>query len=177
MNLKYLIHDKIWVINNFLDFKSYKNLHKKIIKERKNIKFSTTEGKWSTDLIKNIKPPLASRVKNYAPLEKLKTLIKYNPFHQLKDIKEMNCLIHYMKKGAGINWHDDHDWKYGITYYVNCRWNPQWGGEFMFKDKKNYGFIPFTKNSLVIVKSPLEHKVNPVINPIIPRITVQIFVK
>jgi len=44
-------------------------------------------------------------------------------------------------------------------------------------------YPPFLKletyvgNSLVIVKSPLEHKVNPIRSKIMPRITIQIFMK
>ena len=47
----------------------------------------------------------------------------------------------------------------------------------MFTDDKGHGFLPYVGNSLVVVKSPLEHKVNPVRSKIIPRITVQMFMK
>jgi Rps23 Pro-64 3,4-dihydroxylase Tpa1-like proline 4-hydroxylase len=82
-----------------------------------------------------------------------------------------------MKKGAGINWHDDHTWKYGATYYINRRWNENWSGEFMFKDKNSHGYLPCRGNSLVIVKAPIQHKVNPVLSPIMPRMSIQIFMR
>ena len=82
-----------------------------------------------------------------------------------------------MKNKSGINWHSDVSWKYGATYYLNHRWNIHWGGEFMFADKAAHGFLPITGNSLVIVKSPFDHKVNPVLSPIMPRISVQMFMK
>ena len=47
----------------------------------------------------------------------------------------------------------------------------------MFTDDNGHGWIPPVGNSLVIIKSPLTHKVNPVLSPIVPRITVQIFMK
>ena len=47
----------------------------------------------------------------------------------------------------------------------------------MFADNVAHGFIPITGNSLVIVKSPFKHKVNPVLSPVMPRISVQIFMK
>ena len=47
----------------------------------------------------------------------------------------------------------------------------------MFSDKLGHGFLPFVGNSLVIVKSPLEHKVNPVRSNVMPRITVQMFME
>ena len=83
---------------------------------------------------------------------------------------EINSNIHYMEKGAGINWHNDASWKYGATYYLNNRWNQNWGGEFMFTSKNGHGYIPIVGNSLVIIKSPLEHKVNPVLSPLIPKL-------
>ena len=82
-----------------------------------------------------------------------------------------------MSKNSGINWHDDGQWKYGATYYLNNRWHKQWGGEFMFTDSNGHGFLPVVGNSLVIVKAPLPHKVNPVLSPILPRLSVQIFMK
>ena len=47
----------------------------------------------------------------------------------------------------------------------------------MFTDGNGHGFLPVMGNSLVIVKAPLTHKVNPVLSPIIPRISVQMFMK
>ena len=81
-----------------------------------------------------------------------------------------------MKNNSGINWHDDGGHEYGITYYINRRWNPAFGGEFLFMDKNANGFIPLVGNSLVIVKAPFKHKVTPVMNPLVPRKTIQIFI-
>ena len=99
------------------------------------------------------------------------------PSTLVDDSKEMSPTIHYMKKGSGINWHNDYKWKYGATYYINRRWHPQWGGEFMFTDGAGHGWIPVTGNSLVIIKSPIQHKVNPVLTNIMPRISIQMFMK
>ena len=62
-----------------------------------------------------------------------------------------------MKKGAGINWHSDESWKYGATYYVNNRWNTQFGGELMFTSENGHGYIPVVGNSLV--KVPLKDEI------------------
>jgi Rps23 Pro-64 3,4-dihydroxylase Tpa1-like proline 4-hydroxylase len=47
----------------------------------------------------------------------------------------------------------------------------------MFKYKFSHGYLPCRGNSLVIVKTPLEHKVNPVLSPIMPRMSIQIFMR
>ena len=177
MRLSYSIPEKVWWITNFLDYTMYKGIHDAIIKERDSINLHTSEGVWPEYLINNIQPPLRSEVNKYTPFEQLKTLVRHNAYFQLKNVEKMSTTIHYMKKGAGINWHDDGEWKYGATFYINHKWHKQWGGEFMFTDNNGHGWIPPVGNSLVIVKAPISHKVNPVLSPIMPRISVQIFMK
>jgi len=177
VKLSYSIPGKIWWITNFLDYATYAGMHNAIIRERNKINLHTSKGIWGDYLIDNIVPPLRNSVKNYPPFEKLKTLVKLNPYFQINDIENMTTNIHYMKKGSGINWHNDGTWKYGATYYLNHKWHKQWGGEFMFTDANGHGFLPVVGNSLVIVKAPIPHKVNPVLSPLMPRISVQIFMK
>ncbi len=177
MKLAYSIPEKIWWIHNFLDYNMYKGIHDAIFKERKKINLHTSNGVWDDDLINNIVPPLRSEVSNYQPFERLKTLVRHNAYFRLPKLNHMSTTIHYMKKGSGINWHSDGLWEYGATYYINHKWHKQWGGEFMFTDNRGHGWIPPVGNSLVIVKAPIAHKVNPVLSPIIPRISVQIFMK
>tara|TARA_R110002020_G_scaffold211854_2_gene418097 strand:- start:1972 stop:2574 length:603 start_codon:yes stop_codon:yes gene_type:complete len=177
MKLEYSAPGKIWWISNFLDYNLYKGIHDAIIKERKKINLHSTKGIWSEDLINNLIPPMRSEVSKYKPFEHLKTLVKHNVFFQLKNVKKMSTVIHYMKTGTGINWHNDENWNYGATFYINHKWNEQWGGEFMFHDDKGHGWIPLVGNSLVIVKAPFTHKVNPILSPIMPRISVQMFIK
>tara|TARA_R100001510_G_C7612386_1_gene175512 strand:- start:362 stop:910 length:549 start_codon:yes stop_codon:yes gene_type:complete len=182
MNLRLHIPGKVWWIDNFLDYSTYKNIHNSIIKDRNKIKLHSIEKDWPKFLYENIQPPLKSDIMlnkplTYRPFQKLLTLIKHNPFFKLDDVEKNVFLIHYMKKGAGINWHDDSNWKYGITYYVNKRWSKQWGGELLFSHIKGSGYIPIIGNSLLIIKSPIPHKVVPVITDVMPRISVQIFMK
>ena len=177
MKLSYSIPGKVWWITNFLDHPMYRGIHDAIIKEIKKINLHTSKGIWSDNLINNLIPPLRTDVSEYKPFENLKTLVKHNAYFQMKNVEKMSTTIHYMKKGAGINWHDDDKWKYGATYYLNNRWHSQWGGEFMFIDASGRGFLPPVGNSLIIVKAPIPHKVNPVLSPIMPRISIQMFMK
>ena len=177
MKLIYSIPDKLYYIQNFLDYPTYKGIHDAIFKERKSINLHSSKDLWSEKLINNIVPPKRVGVLNYPPFEKLKTLTHHNQFYQLKDFKDITSNIHYMEKGAGINWHDDSGWTYGATYYINNRWNTQFGGELMFNSENGHGYIPVVGNSLLIIKSPLKHKVNPVLSPIIPRVSIQMFIK
>ena len=177
MKLSYSIPGKIWWITNFLDYNLYKGIHDAIFTERNKLNLHNSRKIWPNYLINNLEPPMRVNVKNYKPFEMLTALVKSNPYHQLDFEGKTTTTIHYMKKGAGINWHDDGKSKYGATFYINHRWHRGWGGEFMFTDNTGHGWIPPIGNSVVIVKSPLAHKVNPVLSPIMPRITVQIFIK
>tara|TARA_R100001163_G_C4982572_1_gene138146 strand:- start:47 stop:580 length:534 start_codon:yes stop_codon:yes gene_type:complete len=177
MKLAYSIPGKIWWIHNFLDYDEYKGIHNAIIKQRKQLKLHEVVGAWSPFLYKGLSPTKRVEVNNYPPFEELKTLVKHNPYFTFPELSFMSTTIHYMNKNAGINWHDDGSWKYGATYYLNHKWHKQWGGELMFTDLNGHGFLPVVGNSLVIVKAPLPHKVNPVLSPLLPRISVQVFMK
>tara|TARA_R100001086_G_C11814039_1_gene252350 strand:- start:747 stop:1283 length:537 start_codon:yes stop_codon:yes gene_type:complete len=178
MRLVYSIPNKLWWIHDFLDKETYQGIHNAIIKERKKINLGPAKDHWSDDLINNLISPQVVGVRDYKPFEKLKILVRNNPFFKFdKNVEKMISTIHFLNKGSGINWHNDHLWKYGCSYYLNNKWSTQWGGEFMFADEKAHGFIPIIGNSLVIIKSPFQHKVNTVLSPIMPRISVQIFMR
>ena len=179
MKLIYSIPNKLWYIHNFLDYTFYKDIHNSIIKERKFIELESSKNFWKKTLISNINSPdITKSIHDYPPFKKLKILIQHNPYFKIKkSTNYLNPMIYFWKKGTGINWHDDGNWKYGATYYINHKWNKNWGGEFMFNDENNYGFLPVVGNSLVVVKAPFSHKVNPVISPTMPRITIQIFMR
>ena len=81
-----------------------------------------------------------------------------------------------MQKGSGINWHSDNNANAAATDFINKRWSENWGGEFMFKDKNSHGYIPVVGNSLVLIKTPLMHKVNNILSPCISRLSIQSFV-
>lgn len=180
MKLFYTLPGKVWWIHNFLDYNMYKGIYTAIIREREKINLRTTKDFWEDSLLKNIRPPKRVQVSDYKPFESLKTLVTHNPYLQLKPTdyqNEMTTTIHYMEKGSGIQWHDDTKWTYGATYYLNKNWSSDWGGEFMFADKTSHGFLPVVANSLAVVKSPFVHKVNTVLSPIMPRMSIQIFMR
>jgi len=176
MKLIYSIPDKLYYIQNFLDYPTYKKLHYDVFRS-KLVKLKSTEKTWQKELKHGHKNFVKNTILDikYKPLQKIKILLENNIFHKIK-IKNYIPLIHSMTDGSGINWHDDGRYSYGITYYINRRWNKKFGGEFLFMDKNTNGFIPLVANSLVIVKAPFKHKVSPVQKPIVPRKTIQIFV-
>lgn len=177
MKLIYSIPDKLYYIQNFLDYPTYKKIHYDVFKSNLVV-LKSTKKTWGKELkygYKNFVDNTGLDI-NYPPLQKIKILLENNLFHKLK-IKSYKPLIHSMKNGSGINWHDDTGHVYGVTYYINRRWNIKFGGELLFMDKNSNGFIPLVGNSLIIIKAPFNHKVNPVMKPLVPRKTIQIFIK
>jgi len=175
MNLIYSIPNKIYYIQNFLDYNSYKQLHKSVFKDPLSLKKASET--WDSGLLHGMKksPDRIDLDPSYIVLKKLNILLNTNPFCKINK-KEIEFVLHSMKDGAGINWHDDGNYKFGITYYINRRWNLLFGGEFLFTSETQNGFIPLVGNSLVIVKPPLVHKVASVMKPLVPRKTIQIFI-
>lgn len=177
MKLIYQIPNKLYYIQDFLDYSTYKKLHYDVFRNN-SLLLKSTEKIWSKELsygYKNFVDGTTLDIE-YKPIKMMKILLENNPFQRIK-FNDFNPGIHSMKDGSGINWHDDNKYKYGITYYINRRWNHQFGGEFLFRDENANGFIPLVGNSLVIVKAPLSHKVTPVMKSTVPRKTIQIFVK
>jgi len=176
MKLAYTIPNKLWWIQNFLPPDVFKFVHEQVIKDRNKILFQSCEGIWQKNLHENLVPPQIVKIKGFSLFDHIATLVKHNPFIKGK-VNEISTLLYYMKKGSGINWHDDTNAKYGATLYLNNRWSTKWGGEFMFKHKNGHGWIPPTANSLILIKSPVIHKVNTIIGTEVPRITIQMFLK
>ena len=178
MKLIYNLEDKLFYIQNFLPNHEYKRIHNEIFKEAKKLASLEDASKsWEKSLLNNLKTPKRVQIhENYFKF--YKTLLLHQPFIKIKNFNEsFNFLIHMMGKNSGINWHLDNHVEYGITYYLNKRWNKNWGGEFMFTYNGQNGYIPVIGNSLVIIKTPLQHKVNPVLINNFKRITIQNFIK
>lgn len=175
MKLVYSIPNKLYYFHNFLDYQAYKKLHYDTFRSN-SIDLKSVKKDWDKKLTyghynftqnTHLDP-------NNKFLIKLKILLQTNPFHKVTS-KNFTFVLHSMKDGAGINWHDDTGYDYGITYYINRRWSLKFGGELLFTHEAANGFIPLTGNSLLIIKPPLSHKVVNVTKPLVPRKSIQIF--
>lgn len=179
MHLSFNYKDKIFWITNFLPKPTYKKFHDEaFLGYNKELKFNDTRKTWQKSLFENLNNVLRYDVYNdYYKI--LDTMLKHNHIFTINKKSKDAYVIHSMSRGAGINWHEDDHVEYAVTYYLNHKWHPNWGGEFMFRDDETglKGYIPPVGNSVVIVKGGTLHKVNPVLYKRVPRITVQLFVK
>jgi len=178
MKLVYNLENKLFYIQNFLPSHEYKRLHNEIFSKFNKLEhLENASNLWEKTLLENLSSPKRVQI-NESYFKFLKTILLHQPFVKIKNFDfKLNFYIHVMGKNSGINWHEDTNCEFGVTYYLNRRWNINWGGEFMFTHNGQNGYIPVTGNSLIIIKTPLLHKVNPVLINHIPRITIQNFIK
>jgi Rps23 Pro-64 3,4-dihydroxylase Tpa1-like proline 4-hydroxylase len=172
MKLIYNLKNRLYVIQNFLPFNFYKELHKIILKQKN---YQSSLGNWEKSLHDNLKPVDTFAVPNDF-LSKIEILYRHQPFVKIEKDHKLHFTFHKMRYGSGINWHDDTDHDWAFTFYLNKRWNHQWGGEFMFDFEGNKGFVPIFANTLVILKEHTSHKVNNVLSKYFPRFSLQCFI-
>lgn len=82
---------------------------------------------------------------------------------------------------TALNWHDDADYTFGATIYLNEEWDIDNGGIFLYQEKEDEGtnhikaLVP-KKNTMVINDKKEFHAVTPVAYEIKePRLSIQIF--
>ena len=178
MKLVYKLKEDLVWIHNFLSYSLYKKLHNFTIGNRKLYETYPTNTYWQHEsLTNNLNTPHGTYIADEQVKSMMSALIKHQPFMKLNKDAKIGFSLHRMTKGSGINWHEDSHADFAATYYLNRRWNKDWGGEFMFKTKEESGFIPIVGNSLILIKTPLIHKVNPVLNKNISRYSIQCFIK
>jgi len=177
VKLEYHIPNKFYYIRNFLDYNTYKQIHYDVFRN-KVLNLKNVENWFQPQLLHGFKNFIhhAYIKDDYKPLQKIKILLATNPFYKINPKQKFTAAFHSTPDGAGLNWHYDGIYDYGITYYINKRWDQSFGGEFMFKHENCNGFLPYYGNSIIIIKTPLSHKVSPVMKPTVSRKTIQIFV-
>ena len=173
MKVLFQLNDQLLWVRDFLPHNFYKKLHLFVFKNNKKVSVDVSKT-WSPSLLNYLKPPKILHLNNSLQEEYI-NFLKKQPFVNFSD-KKITFAFYKMDNKSGINWHDDHGHEYAATFYLNNRWSHSWGGEFMFKTKDQAGFLPIIGNSLILVKSSLWHKVNPVLSPIIPRFSIQSFI-
>lgn len=176
MRLIFNLDNKIVYIQNFLPDHEYKRLHNEIFKQHKKFNLELASKFVEKKLLKNLISPKRVEI-NEDYFKFYKTLLMHQGFLKIKTPVFQKSYIYIREKNSGINWHSDGQVDYGVTYYLNKRWNKNWGGEFMYSYNNQNGFIPVVGNSLVIVKTPLLHKVNPILVNFMPRVSIQSFIK
>jgi len=184
MNLAFNFHDKLFWIHNFLPTNLYKEMYINFIKTRNKLNFEKSIVNWRTykEEIDNMsisygQNKFNKKIVHY--LSKYHTLLKHQQYVNLID-KNFKSHLRKYNYGQHLGWHSDeiesNKRKYAATFYFNKTWHQSWGGELLFKSDLGSGFIPIVGNSIVIVKTGLEHKVSANLKKTHPRFSIQTWI-
>ena len=166
----------ITIKNNFLDETFINNFIQNIIKESQEYKpIWKSNINWGENIVKGSSLVLAYEI-NKENLNYIKSkFIELN--NKFKD-KEIVGHFYIWTKGSHIPMHNDSNYEYGCTIYLNKYWEIDWGGLYIWKDNNKLNIEKPEFNKLIINKSNTRHGTT-LLNYNVPeeRLTLQIFFK
>ena len=166
----------ITIKNNFLDEIFINNFIQNIIKESQEYKpIWKSNINWGENIVKGSSLVLAYEIKK----EEL-NYIK-SKFVELDDkFKDKEIVGHFYiwTRGSNIPMHNDSNYEYGCTIYLNKHWEIDWGGLYIWKEENKLNVEKPEFNKLIINKGNTKHGTT-LLNYNIPeeRLTLQIFFK
>ena len=166
----------ITVKENFLDEAFINNFIQNIIKESQEYKpIWKSNINWGENIVKGSSLVLAYEIKkeelNYI---KSKFIELDNKFKE----KEIVGHFYIWTRGSNIPMHNDSNYEYGCTIYLNKHWEIDWGGLYIWKEDNKLNIEKPEFNKLIINKGNTKHGTT-LLNYNIPeeRLTLQIFFK
>ena len=166
----------ITIKNNFLDEIFINNFIQNIIKESQEYKpIWKSNINWGENIVKGSSLVLAYEIKK----EEL-NYIK-SKFVELDDkFKDKEIVGHFYiwTRGSNIPMHNDSNYEYGCTIYLNKHWEIDWGGLYIWKEENKLNVEKPEFNKLIINKGNTKHGTT-LLNYNIPeeRLTLQILFK
>ncbi len=93
-------------------------------------------------------------------------------------VKDHDIMIYYWTRFSYIPWHEDQNYEGTLTVYLNDEWQPDWGGYFMYEDKKGdvHAILP-KKNFGLLQQGGIKHCTTPVNFDGGMRISIQVFLE
>ena len=162
--------------NNFLDETFINNFIQNIIKESQEYKpIWKSNINWGENIVKGSSLVLAYEI-NKENLNYIKSkFIELN--NKFKD-KEIVGHFYIWTKGSHIPMHNDSNYEYGCTIYLNKYWDIDWGGLYIWKEGDKLNIEKPEFNKLIINKGNTKHGTT-LLNYNVPeeRLTLQIFFK
>jgi len=166
----------ITIKNNFLDETFINNFIQNIIKESQEYKpIWKSNINWGDNIVKGSSLVLAYEI-NKENLNYIKSkFIELND--KFKD-KEIVGHFYIWTKGSHIPMHNDSNYEYGCTIYLNKYWDIDWGGLYIWKEGDKLNIEKPEFNKLIINKGNTKHGTT-LLNYNAPeeRLTLQVFFK
>lgn len=162
--------------SDFLDISFIENLMNSVIKESHQYKpIWKSNINWGENIVKGSSLVLAYEL-NEEYLHYIKS--KFVEFDKKFENKEIVGHLYIWTRGSHIPLHNDSNYDYGCTIYLNKNWNIDWGGLYLWlgDDKLNVEVPEF--NKVIINQGNVRHGTT-LLNYNAPeeRLTLQIFFK
>lgn len=92
--------------------------------------FQASSARWDPRVVEDSKPVQIQDLPHY-PGAMLVELLRQ---HHLLGPGRAHAMLYAWEHGSYIPWHDDgHHAGGAVTVYLNDRWDPEWGGHFLYK--------------------------------------------
>lgn len=162
------------IVRNVLSEKLYLLLRFELENKYKEDVWSSSTLIWNKDIKKSI---FGSTLITLVSQELSKQIAEEIKDH-LPNHDDLKCQFYIWQHSSGISSHNDGNYKFGATIYLNEKWDIDDGGFFIWQDKntKELKVLSPEKNMMVLNSDKEEHLVTPVApNSSDLRYTVQIW--
>lgn len=92
-------------------------------------------------------------------------------------VKDHEIMIYYWTRFSYIPWHEDKTYGGALTVYLNEEWHEDFGGYFLYEDKKDIKAILPKRNFGLLQQGGIRHSTTPVHINGGMRITIQVFLE
>jgi Rps23 Pro-64 3,4-dihydroxylase Tpa1-like proline 4-hydroxylase len=141
---------------------------------RQGVNTFYTNAWWSENIVKDSFPVLIHAIHRDSELfakvrEQIEKKIKLA-------VKDHDIMIYYWTRFSYIPWHEDQNYEGTLTVYLNEEWHPDWGGYFLYEDKKQdvHAILP-KRNFGLLQQGGIRHSTTPVNFDGGMRISIQVF--
>ena len=163
---------------NFLTEEEFEIVHEdawRNIRSRKDSEylasFQTNYTLWDKSIIHKSSVVLITHINNAVVKNILDNKI-FNAFNKTP----LSYMYYYWTNGSYIPWHDDGHQGSAATLYMNCEWDKDWGGYYMYESNESeIKAVKPEKNLFILQHNHTPHCVTPVIQGSPHRVSIQIF--
>ena len=92
-------------------------------------------------------------------------------------VNDHDIMFYYWTRFSYIPWHNDKDYGGALTVYLNEEWLPDYGGYFMYEEKKEVKAILPKPNFALLQQGGIRHCTTPVNYDGGMRISIQVFLE
>lgn len=134
-----------------------------------------TNAWWKNDIVKDSFPVLIHGIyKDSELFAKIRDAIQSKTKLFVND---HDIMFYYWTRFSYIPWHEDEVYGGALTVYLNEEWLPDYGGYFLYEDKKDIKAVLPKPNFALLQQGGIRHSTTPVNYDGGMRISIQVFLE